>query len=545
MRNKANFLLIIAVVISIALGIFRINAAEPHADEWVVLSVFDSKWSDFLKDFFDSEGVWGRYYPPLYPVVARAYGSLFGETLVSMRILSVAALVGLVLLSWYSFPVVTQSQDLRWRIFFSLTVGTAPPHIWWAQTGKYTMFLYLMYALSIVAALRFIQNRSIKSAIISSFSLSAVIYTHYLGFIFTLAHFCTLVLVAVWRRDSIFIRRLILSAAIVALLAAPLLPVVYKANQLNERGGLFARYDQPVEPGVIIRGFLTHWNFGYSLIPKHGVLSVASNFTESISEWNVAKAVSALRRIALPLSAVLVLGISIVFSLVPILKSDFSQLNATYIIALPIFTFIFSLSKGLADRFMYFGFGTWCTLAFLVIGWVRCKRFKFPLALAISILVLFTISLSIYYQRLAYKYPGSRLVMEFLKSPGRGFNFVLVDEWITNIRGTPLEPNMLPPEVYLHILPLGKEIPIELLKGSKTVAFFGGTIKSVNSYLEKNKKKYPDLSWVQLESWVSMEQEERSIHAYHLFLYPKARGDNLSKSYAKIPIEKQPSHNTE
>jgi len=514
-KSKDVFVLLLALLVPISLALFRIHVSEPHADVGVVQGVFEPTWSEFLLDFFNSEGIYGGTYPPLYHLVAKAYGTIFGASLVHLRVISVIALALLVFLSWYSYPLLTKSRDTRLRLWFVLAVGISPAHIWWAQTAKYTMWLYLLYAASIVAALRFMQNRSLRSALVSSLAVGAVIYTHYVGFFFAAAHFCALGLIAAWRRDRILFRRVLLSALLVSMLVAPLLPAVYQANKRLELQGAFSKYDTSVELRDVIHGIIVAQNFGYSLVSEHRTQANASKALESMWKGDFTEAFSALWYILLPFCAALLLGISVLHATAHVVQSNSSRMNAAYITIVLLLTFIFSLTKDIPDRFVYFGFGTWSTLAFLVIGWGNSTRVKVPLLLGSCILLLFAVSLGTYYQHLDRKYPGARLVKEYLNKHKGDLKVAMVDERIKD-RGAHLHRNELPSDISVHIVPSASSIPLEFLTNSETVAFFKGYLESIQSSLTEKKADHPGFSWTLLQSWESLERPGRSSHVFRL-----------------------------
>lgn len=524
-RSKDVFGLLLALLVSISLALFCIHVSEPHADVGVAQGVFKLTWTQLLLDFFNPEGIYGGVYPPLYNLVAKAYGTIFGASIVHLRVLSVIALALLVFLSWYSYPLLTKSRDTRLRLWFILAVGISPAHIWWAQTAKYTMWLYLLYAASIVAALRFLQNRSLQSSIVSSLAVCAVIYTHYVGLFFVAAHFCALGLLSLWRQDRILIRRVLLSALLVSILIAPLLPTVYQANKQLELQGAFSRYDAPVKLSDVIHGIIVAQNFGYSLIPEHRTQANALKALASIRKADFAEALPAVWHVFLPFCAALLFGINVFHAAAHVVHSDSSRVAATYIIIVLLLTFIFSLTKdNIPNRFVYFGFGTWCTLAFLVIGWGNSAKLNVPLILGSCMLLLFAVSLGTYYQHLDRKYPGARLVKEYLNNHKGNLKVVLVDDWIRN-RGTHthLHRNELPSDISVHIVPSASSIPLELMINSETVAFFGGNLESIQSSLTEIKKDHPGFSWGLVHSWESLERPGRSIHVFRLNYAPQER----------------------
>jgi hypothetical protein len=350
-RGKEAILLLVAVVTSAALAFFRIADAEPHADVLVVQAAFSPGWGELVADFFDSEGFFGGFYPPLYFLTARAFGTLFGQSLPALNAFSAVSLVFLVLISWFGVGVLVESVRPWHRFWFALAVGTSPAHVWWAQTAKYTMFLYASYALSLVFALAFLRKRKWGLAFLFALSTSAVIYTHYVGFFFAAAQFCVISLMVLWRRDWVLGWRLAAAGFATALLSAPLLPTVWEATRLRDQEGYNETYEQPVHLSTLIRGYLMEWNFGYGLLPdKRGVESL-KQVASGIGNGDLAGSMVPLGRLALPIVASLVLAAALAIAAHGAYRNPSVRPPVAYLAAVTAFAFLFSYSLGLADRF--------------------------------------------------------------------------------------------------------------------------------------------------------------------------------------------------
>lgn len=503
--------LAVPLVLSLLLGFFRLGVAEPHVDFFTVLAAIPPRWSEFAWDFLTPSGIYGGVYPPLYFAIAKAYGVVAGTDLVALRMLSVFFLGMLVVVSWWGFPLLARRPSPMLRLWFATAVATAPAHIWWAQTAKYTMLLYLMYAIAMLAALRFLERRDSVAASWLALAMLGVFATHYVGFFFIAANALVLTLTAAVRRDRKMLRTLARAGAAAAVLSVPALPAVIQ-SLLWQRGGYHAIYDASMRPPDLLRAGLMHWNFGYSLLPRGGGFLLTKQILfeggdSALDLWRLAYLGPAIVGFTL-------LALSLGHAGTNAYRDPDSRTKATYLVGVVVLSLLLSATKGLAGRYVYLGFGTWCTLTFLAVGWSTCKSLRLPLALGAGILALNGLSLAFYYGNLHLKYPGSRIVVEYLRDhvdPANPAPRVLVDSWISETRGSPLKVESL---AGVDIQVVDSAAVLAEAGPFVTLAFLAGTREKVEQKLAAQEGE--GVRWRHLESFESMESRERSIHLYRL-----------------------------
>lgn len=508
--------LAIPIFISLTLTLNGIKVGEPHVDVYQIQGVFEPSWIELVTDFFTPEGLYGGFQAPIYFLLAKAYGSFLGTSIPQLRLFSVIALVGLVLLSWISFPIISRSQNVYIRFIFVLLVGISPAHIWWAQTAKYNMWFYFISASSIVAALWFIQKGGIFQLSLFSFAIAATIYTHYFGFILAISQYFFLGILALNKRKKVWFSRLIISGVLVGVLVAPLLPVVYQATKLRSEEE-YHFTEQIIDLSNVIRGVIVEWNFGYSLISSYGTMSKLSTLVQSIIKLDLPHAISVLQdNLALILLAVMIVGFSTLFTLLQTFKDKDSFINAIYVLSVPFLGLVISQLTHLSFRFSYLGIGIWCFLAFFAIGWSRTKRLWMLVANVIVILFLFIVSLNTYYKNLEFRYPGSGLIVQYLNEQNQDVETVIIDKWITRNRGTKVTLEQIPSGIQLYEINGMSEILPILSQNKSALAFLAGNIKEVTSELDTFSSENQNISWSLIKSWTSLMQSERSIHAVQL-----------------------------
>ncbi|MGH9337572.1 MAG: hypothetical protein ACRD21_27805, partial [Vicinamibacteria bacterium] len=298
------------MLLAVLLGGYGLEVSEPHTDVTTVLDVFPPSWGELALDFLTPEGIFGGTYPPLYFFIAKAYGSIAGTDLVTLRMLSVIVLAGLVAVSWYGFAILTPSPSPWLRLWFTLAVASSPAHLWWAQTAKYTMFLYLAYAVAALAALHFLERRSAGSAAFLAFSFFAVFLTHFVSFFFIAATALTLVFIAVRMGDRNLLRTLIRYSAVAAVVTLPFLPAVVQ-SLIWQRGGYHAAYDEVMSPSNLMRAAIMEWNFGSSLLPSGGGLHRLGETWRLALEGDVIRALEPFAYISPAILAAALLAVSL------------------------------------------------------------------------------------------------------------------------------------------------------------------------------------------------------------------------------------------
>ncbi|MGH9334685.1 MAG: hypothetical protein ACRD21_13165, partial [Vicinamibacteria bacterium] len=450
---------------------------------------------------------------PLYFMTAKALGAVFGQSLPALSAVSVLSLALLVLISWFGAGVIVDSPRPWIRFWFALAVGTSPAHVWWAQTPKYMMLLYAMYALSLAMGLAFLRKGRWYLAVLAALSTAAVIYTHYVGFFFAAAQFFVLSVAVLWRRDWNLGGKLVAAGCATGLLVAPLLPTVWQATNLRDEEGYNEFYEQSFRPSTFVRGYLMEWNFGYGLLPdKRGVDSL-ERVASGIARGDLSALMTSLSRVILALVAAAVLGAALANAAFWAYREPSVRLPVVYLAAVAALTFCSSYALGLADRFGYLGYGTWCTLAILTAGFAATKWVRLAVVLQVAILGIHAASLTAYYSNLDRKYPGTRVIGRFLDEREEAIDQVVIDDWIWNVRSAPHNREPLPSRFQLSVVESATDIPnLHLSDGA--FAFLAGLREDIEAELEETRSGMPGLSWKHARSWESLEKRERSIHAY-------------------------------
>jgi hypothetical protein len=212
-----------------------------------------------------------------------------------------------------------------------------------------------------------------------------------------------------------------------------------------------------------------------------------------------------------------VLAASVFHAGICLVRSGRLWTNAFYVVMVPLLALALSTTVWVIDRFTYLGFGTWCTLAFLAVGWSACKGRRLALVLGSGILALYAFSLIVYYQNLHLKYPGPQLVIRYLERHPDRWDKAIVSTRLALERIPPL-PSALPGNIEVSLVGSVEDIPRELLGKTQAVGFLQGDSQSVASELSMVKAKHPGFSYVLEESWISLVTRGASIHVYRLGL---------------------------
>jgi hypothetical protein len=506
--------LAIPLLLALILGFFRLGVGEQHVDVYQVQDVFKQSWVDLIRDFFTPDGLYGGFQAPVYFLLAKAYGELFGNSNTQLALVSVVALGLLVGLSWYAYPLLTESNNRRVRFIFTLLVAASPVHIWWAQTAKYTLWFELTCVLSLVAGLQFIQKQNNRSAVLFALSIVLVIYTHYFGLIFAVAQFGILGGLALYRRDRQWLYRTSGAGAMAGALIAPLLPVVFQATQLRE-AEQYHFVDATISASSIVRGVIVEWVFGYGLLSGGENLSGLAHAYADLTAGNIQAALGPLFQVSVVLCAGLILFAALTYTAIQIFRRRAASVQAIYLSAVLLTTFILAQIVHFSFRFSYLGVGTWCILACCAIGWSSARRAYAPALFVTVMLVLYSISLNVYYRNMHYRYPGMGLVVDYLDAHQSDVQSAVIDKWIVDVRGTDHEYR-LPQSVSIYQVDSPSAIEPSNLVGHSTVAFLAGRWKQVRQNLDAMKSENPSFSWVLVETWPSLEASDRSIHVVRL-----------------------------
>ncbi len=526
--NPARWIGLLGLVISLALGtiggLFQIEAAEAHVDSGISPAVLDVSWRYLLWDFFDPgepggpEDNYGGMYPPLYYVSVRAFGEIFGPSETDLRYFSFAAHILLILLAWLSFPMFVEGSHPWLRVFLTLAVAIAPAHIWWAQVTKYIHFYTLLQSLSLVASVAFLRKQSLERLGLFLLSLLAVVYTHYMGFLFALASYMALGLMLWIRKSRQSLLRLMLSGLVFILCVTPLLFVIIPSNlKLQNRGGFPNLYpDQPAyQPLALIRDLFVEFNFGPSVTRDPGAFSRIPNAVRlALSGQPAAGWEIALPYLPLVLG-VISLGAGWLLAFKGLWRAPLAlKYRAVVVVLVPALVMILSPIAGYVIYFPYIGVGTFCTFLLLVMGWahVKAPRWLFHLIMA-GIFLVFGLSLAIYYQHSDLKYPRVRPAVQFLTAHSDNYRRAILPEWLANAFNLRQEIDALPSDAEIWVVDDPLALSVDQLTAPATVVFLVGSWEDVQGQIKDFQESYPWVKYQLLESWIGLEKGNMRIHA--------------------------------
>jgi hypothetical protein len=516
--------LAVSLILGAFLGLFQIEAAEAHVDSGIAPAVLDVPWKTLMWDFFDPgepdgpEDNYGGMYPPLYYVSVRAFGEVFGGEETDLRYFSFAAQMMLIVLAWLSFPVFLDERHPWLRVFLTLAVASAPAHIWWAQVTKYIHFYTFLQALSLMAAVAFFRKQSLERLGLFLLSLLAVVYTHYMGFLFTLASYAALALVLWLQKSRRALLRLVISGLIFVLGVVPLFFVILPSSQkLQNRGGFPNLYpDQAAyQPVALIRDFFIEYNYGPSITRDPGAFSrLPEAVGLALQGQPKAAAQAALPYLPLVVG-VIVLGAGLILAFVGMRHgSPNLKYRAAVVALIPLFTMILSPMAGYVIYFPYIGVGTFCTFLLLVMGWARVKVPRWQISmLAAGILMVFAFSLATYYQNQDLKYPRVRPVVQFMSAHSEMYQTAILPEWLANDFNVRQEIDALPMGAEIMVVEDPLALPASQLTAPEVVVFLVGSWGDVQNQIDDYQVQNPRVQYALLESWIGLEKGNTQIHA--------------------------------
>ena len=210
-------------------------------------------------------------------------------------------------------------------------------------------------------------------------------------------------------------------------------------------------------------------------------------------------------------------GLSFIFSISQILRDREKLLNALYIISIPFLCLLLSDFISLSFRFSYCGVAIWCFLAFFSVGWSNTKNLSLLIANIFFVLFIYSCSLTNYYKNLENKRPGFGLVFKYLIEKHQNGEKVLIDKWILNNRDP--EKKYLEIQKIVNVSEINTHeriLPI-LLHKKKVIAVMAGDLGQLVHNINNLSKVY-NITSSRLKSWISLKQNERSLHVFQLIL---------------------------
>jgi mannosyltransferase len=224
-RATPAFRLALALV-AVAALLLRVPPAlaEPvHGDEMASLAIASLPFGESLRRVVTED----IFNPPLYYLLLRVPVSLFGDSVLPLRLLSLLASVGVVL--------VAGSLSRRWLgsaagLLAATLVAASDLQIRYAHEAR-SYALYALLVLVVLATLdRALERGGRKPWIPFVLASTALVYTHYVGWLYLVATFP-----AVFRRGRAGVRPWLVSVAVVTACLAPWAAAVVP-HALERRG---------------------------------------------------------------------------------------------------------------------------------------------------------------------------------------------------------------------------------------------------------------------------------------------------------------------
>ena len=122
-KTKNILSIIILIFISLSFAMYGIEVGEPHVDIYQLRGVFEKTWYELISDFSTPSGLYGGFHAPIYFLLGKAWGSIFGNDVIQFRIFSVVAHVLLVVVSWVKFPTISLNKNIFSRFLFSMLIS--------------------------------------------------------------------------------------------------------------------------------------------------------------------------------------------------------------------------------------------------------------------------------------------------------------------------------------------------------------------------------------------------------------------------------------
>lgn len=224
-------------------------------------------------------------HPPLYYLLLKAWGGVFGQGVVAARSLSVAAILGCIVLSYLLIKQLFGSIPARWA---ALILAVAPFLIRYGQEARmYGLVALLLTAATYVLAVAF-KGRRLNLLYVYALLMALAFYTHYYA-IFMLAVHWAYVLLLSYSAGKFELNRAIFnkhwwgSNFLIALLFAPWLPAAY-GQFTRVQGGFWI---PPVDSATIPHTLATWMHYdnhaAWPLWLKMGLLALLG----TLSVWAV------------------------------------------------------------------------------------------------------------------------------------------------------------------------------------------------------------------------------------------------------------------
>lgn len=234
---SAPVLLVLILAIGLGLRLYKLLTNELWLDEAHSIFIAGSSLAETIENLKHDS------HPPLYFALMLAWKGLFGESELSVRMLSVAfGMASLGAVYWLGSRLVNQRLGLA----AAFIAAIAPLHVYYSQEAR--MYIMLAFFSSAAAGLLWLAVKHDKKRYWWAYTLAAacLVYTHVFGwFVLPAANAFLLI-----RKDRRLFKKLLFHQAIVMLLFLPWVPIL--AQQTGQTGLWMRPWWQATPPALAI-----------------------------------------------------------------------------------------------------------------------------------------------------------------------------------------------------------------------------------------------------------------------------------------------------
>ncbi|MFX1391952.1 MAG: glycosyltransferase family 39 protein [Promethearchaeota archaeon] len=245
-EKKVLFLVILTV--SIFLRIINITSEQIWADEAISIHIAKLSINDFWKAIIRD------IHPPLYYVILKGWIFIFGDSILSFRMLSVVfSILALPILFLIGKEIKNESLGFIIIFFYSIS----PFAIYYANEIRSYTLIHLLFTISIYFSIRILKDpENIRNYIMIGIVGTLLIYTHYMGVVYMMSLYVSIYIFN--RKKKFILKYLILSSIIMIGFYIPWIPFA-----LNDLLGGAPGY----AGGLLNLVNLSYYAFNYFLAP--------------------------------------------------------------------------------------------------------------------------------------------------------------------------------------------------------------------------------------------------------------------------------------
>lgn len=224
MEKKALGIFVITVL-GIILRVLYINKPDGLWNDeyisWMISSqpLFDGFWA----------GIKSQCHMPFYYLYLKLFMSLFGQSDLVLRFTSVfSGILSIIVLYFTGLE-----KDKKTGLIAALLTAISSFLIYYSQEVRLYSLLFLFSALSLLFTIRLTKNTNLKNLILLVISNLLIIFTHTIGFVYVFFNLVYLSL-KLYKEYKKFIIKLWASAAVLGILAIPLIVRIFTTNSFSQ-----------------------------------------------------------------------------------------------------------------------------------------------------------------------------------------------------------------------------------------------------------------------------------------------------------------------